>query len=105
MIGDHNSRDVSFYSAAPSRDEALAVPHHLRTAGAAITIKMSTVATINPRLIGRVTNTEGSPRDTCSVRRKFSSTIGPSTNPSIIGTGLQSSILQTMPRMPKIAMR
>ena len=45
------------YSVVPSRDEALAAPHHLRTAGAAITIKMSTVTTINPRLIGRVTNT------------------------------------------------
>ena len=53
------------------------------------------MAIMNPRLIGRVKNTEGSPCEISSALRRFSSIIGPSTNPSSIGTGLHSSILHT----------
>src|SRR5574337_1880636 len=79
--------------------------HRLRPAGAAIMIKIRTVTMLNARLIGRVANTVGSPREISIARRRFSSSIGPSTNPSIIGTGLHPSFLHTMPRMPKTAVR
>ena len=43
-------------------------------------------------LIGRVTNTAGSPRESSSARRRFSSIIGPSTKPSSSGAASQSSL-------------
>ena len=43
----------------------------------------------SPALIGRVTNTLGSPRDSSSARRRFSSIIGPRMKPSSSGAGSQ----------------
>ena len=51
-------------------------------------------------LIGRVTNTDMSPRESSRARRKFSSTIGPSTKPSRIGATENSSVISTAPTMP-----
>jgi hypothetical protein len=63
------------------------------------------VASRKARLIGRVTNTEGSPLDISIALRGCFSTSGPSTNPSSIGVGLNPSFIQTRPMMPKIAVR
>ena len=53
--------------------------HGARTAGATMTMRISTVATRKATLRGRVTNTDGSPPDISMERRRFSSIIGPST--------------------------
>ena len=50
------------------------------------------VTMIKPRLIGRVTKVEGSPRDRIIARRRFSSSSGPSTKPSSSGAGSQRSL-------------
>ena len=81
------------------------LPRRFFTAGSVMTIRIRTETAMNARLIGRVTKTEGSPFETCNARRRFSSIIGPSTNPSSIGTGLHPNILQAMPRTPKSAAR
>ena len=47
------------------------------------------------RLIGRVRKIVGSPSDMISERLTFSSSIGPSTRPRIIGLGLTSSLWKT----------
>ena len=47
------------------------------------------------RLIGRVTNTDGSPREMVIALRKFSSSMGPSTNPSNSGAGSHRSLMNT----------
>ena len=57
------------------------------------------------RLIGRRMNTVGSPRDISIARRRCSSTIGPSTNPSSIGASGNPSFIQMKPRMPNSAVR
>ena len=64
----------------------------LRIAGRAMMITMSTVAITKPRLIGRVMNTDGSPREISSARLRFSSISGPSTKPSSMGAGWHSSL-------------
>ena len=55
---------------------------------------------MNQALIGRWTNTIRSPRDSSSARRKFSSTIGPSTKPSRMGATENSSVISTAPITP-----
>ena len=60
---------------------------------------------MKPRLIGRVTNTDGSPFDISMARRRCSSIIGPSTKPSSIGAGLQPSLIQMKPITPNSAVR
>jgi hypothetical protein len=52
-----------------------------------------------------VKNTVGSPREVSSARRRFSSIIGPSTKPSSIGAGLQSSFIHNKPTTPKPAVK
>ncbi|MNT44432.1 hypothetical protein D3C72_1809580 [compost metagenome] len=42
-----------------------------------------------------------SPRDSRSARRKFSSIIGPSTKPSMMGATEKSSTIKMAPMMPK----
>ena len=57
------------------------------------------------RLIGRVTNTVGSPPDISMARRRFSSIIGPSTKPSSIGASGKPSRIQMKPSTPNSAVR
>ena len=76
-----------------------------RTAGATIAMRINTVAMMKARLIGRVTNTEGSPFDISIARRRFSSIIGPSTKPSSIGAGEKPSRSHRKPAMLNAAVR
>ena len=56
------------------------------------TMAISNAAAIsNPADKGRVTKVEKSPRESSMARRRFSSIIGPSTNPSSSGAGSISS--------------
>ena len=77
----------------------------LRTVGNIIIMRIKNVTMSNERLMGRVKKIEGSPSETCNARRKFSSTIGPNTNPSIKGTGLKSRMRHITPKILKITKR
>ena len=58
-------------------------------------------ATTNiPQLIGRVKNTDGSPREINMARRRFSSINGPSTKPSSSGPGSQPHLLEKYLKNP-----
>ncbi len=75
------------------------------TAGSMRTIRIRAATALKARLIGRVRNTVGSPFETCSARRRFSSIIGPSTNPSSMGMRAAPQYPSGAPRTPKNAAR
>ena len=74
-----------------------------RIFGSVITSTSRTAAISIAAEIGRVRNIVGSPRDRSIARRRFSSIIGPSTNPSRSGAGSHPSFMKTTPRNPKKA--
>ena len=76
------ARAASIQATAGIGRQPVIIPLRLRTAVVTIPIRIRTVATINARLRGCVTKTEGSPCETCSALRRFSSIIGPRTKPT-----------------------
>ena len=67
---------------AGSRSESAISRRRSRTAGATMTMRIGTVATMKATLIGRVKNTEGSRPTSTWSGAEFSSIIGPSTYPA-----------------------
>lgn len=87
-FGHPNGGEMSFSGNGPYACVSARTSARLRRmAGASASTTSSAVATSRPSEMGRVTNTEKSPRATMSVRRKLVSIMGPSTKPSSNGTG------------------
>jgi hypothetical protein len=63
-----------------------------RMVGSRTTTSSAAATRSSARLKGWVTNTVGSPRLMIIARRRFSSSIGPSTKPSSSGAGSKSSL-------------
>src|SRR5581483_1427277 len=80
---------------APPQSSTNTSSRFLRIAGSATMTSRIADATMNPRLIGLVKNTSGSPRESSMARLRFSSISGPRMKPRIIGAGSHSSLTHT----------
>ena len=99
----HDERD--FFDASKRLRQSVIALRLARTIGKIMMIRINTVTIMKLKLIGRVTNTEASPREMSIALRRFSSISGPRTNPSSRGAGWHSSTTQRNPITPKIEAR
>ena len=78
-----------------SSSSANTTSRRLRIVGRTATTSAATARARSAAEIGRVRNTDGSPREMMSARRRFSSSSGPRTKPSSSGAGSQPHLIRT----------